>query len=87
MVNSAAMTEVSGSGIYEYAATFSGSWGTGDFSVVCSESSLGTVDAIVISVIKHSLEDVAGMTSAVVGSTSNLNDFKGMGASLVNIDA
>ena len=27
------------------------------------------------------------MTSAVVGSTSNLNDFKGMGASLVNIDA
>jgi len=81
------MTEVSGTGIYEYAATFSSSWGIGDFSVVCSESSLGTVDAMVITVVKHSLDEVAGMTSAVVGSTSNLNDFKGMGASLVNIDA
>ncbi|KKT89953.1 MAG: hypothetical protein UW91_C0068G0012, partial [Parcubacteria group bacterium GW2011_GWF2_45_11] len=87
MVSGTAMTEVSGTGIYEYPATFSASWGSGDFSVVCSESSLGTVDAMVITVIKHSLEDVAGMTSAVVGSTSNLNDFKGMGASLVNIDA
>ena len=61
--------------------------GGGDFSVVCSESSLGTVDAMVITVVKHSLDEVAGMTSAVVGSTSGPNDFKGMGASLVNIDA
>ena len=60
------MTEVSGAGIYEYTATFTASWGVGDFSVVCSESSLGTVDAMVITVVKHSLDEVAGMTSAVV---------------------
>ena len=60
MVSGTAMSEVAGTGIYEYTATFAASWGTGDFSVVCSESSLGTVDAMVITVIKHTLDEVAG---------------------------
>ena len=81
------MKEIGTSGVYEYAVKFLSAWGSGDFTIVCSESTLGTVDAAVITVIKYTLADVAGMTSAVVGSTSNLNELRGVGASFANMDA
>lgn len=69
-----AMTEVS-SGIYEYTISLSSSWGRGDFTIVCSESTHGSLDAMIISVIRSDIEQVAGQVSAVLGSTSGLNNF------------
>ncbi len=68
------MKEVS-SGIYEYTITVSSGWGRGDFTIVCSESTYGSLDAMIISVIRSDIEDVAGQVSAVLGTTSGLNNF------------
>ncbi|MFA5092326.1 MAG: hypothetical protein WC543_00015 [Candidatus Omnitrophota bacterium] len=72
LVTSKAMTEVGTTGIYEASVTFLEAWGTGDFSVVCSESTKGTVDATVISVKDVDISDVSGNVSAVLGSTTGL---------------
>jgi len=73
-VSKGVMTEVSG-GIYEYTITVSSGWGRGDFTVVCSESTYGSLDAMIISVIRSDIEQIAGQVSAVLGTTSGLNNF------------
>ncbi|MDD5464725.1 MAG: hypothetical protein PHP73_00005 [Candidatus Omnitrophica bacterium] len=75
-VSAAAMAEVGTTGVYEYKVKFANSWGTGEFTIVCSESTQGTVDAQVISVAKHDIEEVAGQVSAVLGSTSGITGLK-----------
>jgi len=81
-VPAAAMTEVGTTGVYEYKVKFANSWGTGEFTIVCSESTQGTVDAQIISVTKHDIEEIAGQVSAVLGSTSGISGLKGVADTL-----
>lgn len=68
--------------IYEYVVTFENSWGRGDFTVVCSESAHGSIDAMIISVIRADLEQVAGNVSAIMGTTSGISTLKDVADSL-----
>ena len=70
------MVEVGDTGIYEYTVTFLAGWGKGDFTVICSEATQGTVDAFVITVRDTDIEEVSGNISAVMGSTSGLTQLK-----------
>lgn len=73
LVNKAPMAEVGVTGVYEHSLNFPASWGTGDFTVVCSESTQGTVDALIITVTSHSVDEVAGETAALLSATSGLS--------------
>lgn len=76
LVSNKVMKEVGATGVYEYSVTFSTSWGTGDFSVICSESTKGTADALIITVTQNDIETVSNNVSAVLGSTSGITDLK-----------
>ena len=65
-------------GIYEYELTFKSSWGKGDFSIVCSESTYGTLDGMIITVLDTDLEQIAGNIAAVMGTTSGISDLDDM---------
>ena len=69
----ATMTEIGTTGIYEYSLTFTNSWGKGDYTIVCSESVYGSLDALTISALSSDIEDVYGQVSAVLGSTAGLS--------------
>lgn len=49
-ISSAAMTEIGTTGVYEYNITFDSSWGTGDFTIICSEATTSSADSMTISV-------------------------------------
>ncbi|MBM3244398.1 MAG: DUF2341 domain-containing protein, partial [Candidatus Omnitrophica bacterium] len=68
--------------IYEYVVTFENAWGRGDFTVICSEASYGSLDALIISVIRSDIEQVAGQVSAIMGSTSGISTLKDVADSL-----
>ncbi|MDD4954198.1 MAG: hypothetical protein PHG40_04755, partial [Candidatus Omnitrophica bacterium] len=70
------MTEIGSTGIYEYDVSFSQGWGKGDFTVICSESSKGVLDALTITVIKTNIEAVYNQVSAVLGSTAGISGLK-----------
>jgi hypothetical protein len=76
------MKEIGTTGIYEYDVTFSSSWGKGNFTVICSETTKGTLDALVLTVISTDLEQVAGQVSSIMGSTSGLSDLKTVAATM-----
>ncbi|MFA6350226.1 MAG: hypothetical protein WCY12_04800, partial [Candidatus Omnitrophota bacterium] len=75
-VNKAVMTEIGTTGIYEYDVKFTPVWGKGDFTVICSETSRGSLDAMNISVLKTNIEQVYSQVSAVLGSTSGITGLK-----------
>ena len=68
------MREVGTTGIYEYDLKFNAAWQTGDYTIVTSESTKGTGDALLMSVITTDIEQVAGQVSAVLGTTAGLED-------------
>jgi len=70
------MAEIGKTGIYEYSVKFMSLWGKGDFSIVCSESTKGTLDALTISVIGTDIEQVYSQVSAVLGATSGISGLK-----------
>jgi hypothetical protein len=72
-ISKGAMKEITGTGIYEYDVKFLNGWGKGDYSIVCSETTKGTLDALTISVIGTDIEQVYSQISAVLGSTSGLS--------------
>jgi len=76
------MAEIGTTGIYEYEVTFSQAWGKGDFTVVCSESTNGTLDALIISVVKTDLDQVSGAVSSIMGSTSGISSLSTVANSL-----
>jgi len=82
VLNSATMKEIGSTGVYEYSVRFSAAWGKGDFTVVCSETSKGTMDAMTISVLKTDLEQVYGQVSAVLGSTAGITSLKSVADSM-----
>ncbi|MFH1798444.1 MAG: hypothetical protein ABH844_03770, partial [Candidatus Omnitrophota bacterium] len=66
------------SSVYEYELTFEKGWGIGEFAIICSESTLGTVDALNITVVRQDIADVAGNVAAVLGVTSGLGNVEGV---------
>ena len=70
------MKEIGATGIYEYDVTFSQSWGIGDFTIICSESTKGVTDALTITVIKTNTEDVYNQVTMILGSTSEISNLK-----------
>ena len=76
------MTEVGTTGIYEYPLKFLTGWGRGDFTIVCSESTKGTMDAVTMSVLKTDVEQVAGQVSAVLGTTSGISGLQSVASTL-----
>ncbi len=75
-LSGAIMTEIATSGIYEYDVKFLSTWPVGDYSVVCSESTQGTIDAITITVASTDIEDISSNVSAVLGSVGQVKDFQ-----------
>jgi hypothetical protein len=71
-VAAARMTEIGTTGIYEYALQFLGSWGKGDYTIVCSESTNGTMDAMTITVMTTDIDQLSNQVSNITGATSNL---------------
>ncbi|MDD5431543.1 MAG: DUF2341 domain-containing protein [Candidatus Omnitrophica bacterium] len=72
-ITSSSTSEVA---IYEFPVLFDGGWGKGDFTIVCSEATYGTVDAMIISVIKADLEQIAGNVASVMGATSSISTLR-----------
>ena len=71
-VSGATMTEgVSGSGIYEYTVTFS--YGTGEHTIICQESTLGTLDGINIEVITTDLEDISATATTTMAQLMDID--------------
>jgi hypothetical protein len=70
LLSNAAMTEVSGIGIYEYQLTVQKAWGLGDFTVVVNESTKNSVDSIILHVIEGSTEGVTASTAATAASSA-----------------
>jgi len=68
--------------VYEYTVLFDGAWGKGDFTIICSEASYGSMDALIISVIKTDIESIAGNVAAVLGTTSGISTLKDVADSL-----
>ncbi|MFA5369728.1 MAG: Ig-like domain-containing protein [Candidatus Omnitrophota bacterium] len=76
LLSGKAMTEIGSTGIYEYAVSFLAVWGRGDFTIICSEPVHGTIDALVVTVKDTDIEDISGRVSAVLGSTSGIQDLR-----------
>ena len=68
------MTEIGTTGIYEYEVTFS--WGKGDHSIICSESTNGVMDGLIMTVMTADISSVSGAVSAILGTTSSLGDIE-----------
>jgi len=83
-VSNAAMTEIGTTGIYEKTVTFESVWGRGDFSIVCSETTKGTMDAMTISVLRTDMEQVYGQVSSILGNTSGITGLRTVADSLNN---
>jgi len=90
LLSSKAMTEVGVTGIYEYSVAFISGWGVGDFTIICSEPTKGTVDALVITVRQYDIESVSNDVSAIMGSTAGITGLKGVtdtiGAQFTDMD-
>ena len=66
------MTEtVSGTGIYEYDVTFS--WGKGTHTVICQETTKGTLDGINIEVISTDLDSIANTATTTMAQLANID--------------
>lgn len=75
-ISAAIMTEVGTSGVYEYDVTFETSWDRGDYTVVVSESTKGTVDAMTMTVSTADIEDVSTSVASILGTVVPIRDIK-----------
>jgi hypothetical protein len=82
LLNNASMTAVGTTGVYEYGLTFADSWGTGFFTVICSEPTHNTLDGITINVTTTDLEAIAEDVSAVLGATADLQEVGGISSAV-----
>ncbi len=49
-VSSAVMTEIGTTGVYNYDVAFNSAWGTGDYTIICSESTTNSADSMIVHV-------------------------------------
>ena len=70
-INKLKMTEIGTTGVYEVDVEFKKAWGTGDFSIICSDSTYGTMDGVVMTALKSDIESIAtdASSAAAVGSS------------------
>lgn len=79
-VNAGAMTEIGTTGIYEYDVTFSSAWGTGDYTIVCSEATKSSVDSMTISVgtsissVENKVDTLVTDVTAIKAKTDLITD-------------
>jgi hypothetical protein len=76
VVTNKVMPEIGATGIYEVSVKFLSSWGLGDFTIICSEPTKGTVDALVISVSQYDIEGISNDVSAIMGSTAGITGLR-----------
>ena len=72
-ISGATMTEIATTGIYEYPVTFETAWGTGDHTIIVSESTKSSTDSMIMTVSTTDLEAIAkkaGGSSSGGGSTA-----------------
>ncbi|MDD2752676.1 MAG: hypothetical protein PHN59_06050, partial [Candidatus Omnitrophica bacterium] len=81
-VNKQVLKEIGTTGVYEYSLKFQSAWGRGDFTLVCSESSKGTMDAMTITVLKTDVEQIYGQVSSILGTTSGISGLKSVADTL-----
>ncbi|MDD5594763.1 MAG: hypothetical protein PHY94_00785, partial [Candidatus Omnitrophica bacterium] len=81
-VSKQVLKEIGTTGVYEYSLKFLSAWGKGDFTLVCSESTKGTMDAMTITVLKTDLEQVYGQVSSILGTTSGITGLKSVADTL-----
>jgi len=72
------MTEVENSGVYQVNIELDGSWPEGNYMLVCSEPTHGTLDAISLVLTGTDLTQLDKDISSVVGSTSSLSSLSGL---------
>ncbi len=77
-----AMVEISNSGVYQANITLEASWGTGAFTIVCSESTYDIMDALSVTVAATSIDEVSRDLSAILGSASSSQDMRGFTSQL-----
>jgi hypothetical protein len=70
-VSGATMTEVGTTGVYEYDVTFQSGWGTGDYTIICSESTTSSADSIIIEV--GTAGGLSGIETKIDTLTTNLS--------------
>ena len=75
-IASAPMKASTAPGIYEYSVLFTAGWPQGDYSVVCSEPTYDTMDAITITARTTDIANISSDVSAVLGSVSPIKDIK-----------
>ncbi|MFH0763877.1 MAG: hypothetical protein V1927_02595 [Candidatus Omnitrophota bacterium] len=89
------MTEISNTGIYEYEVTCESAWGTGDFTVVCEESTKNSTDSIVLTVkalyvagegVEESLDSIGEIVATVQNKTTTLEDLMGTASDTSSAD-
>lgn len=64
-------------GIYEYPVTFSTEWPTGEYTIVCSEPSYDTMDAVTMTIVSKDIENISDDVGAIldnVGSAPDVNN-------------
>ena len=80
------MEEISSTGIYEYSITAESAWGTGDFTVVCEESSKSSKDSMVLTVkalyvagggVEESIDSLGYAVTKVYSRTGTIEDLLG----------
>jgi hypothetical protein len=83
-VDAQKMTEIGTTGVYEYDLKFDSSWGKGDYTILTSESTKGTLDALIMTALGTDMEDIAGQVSAVLGTTAGLT---GLDSTITTLDS
>ncbi|MFH1856057.1 MAG: SBBP repeat-containing protein [Candidatus Omnitrophota bacterium] len=85
-VDAASMSEIGGTGVYEYDLTLTSGWGTGDYTVICSEASKNSIDSISLTVtgisalssIESKIDsidsDLESLTSKITSIQSTVED-------------
>jgi len=72
-VSAEAMKEISTTGIYEYRLTLKAEWGTGDFTVLVTESTKGSTDSLILHVGLGGLDEIYSKVSSATSSTSGVS--------------
>jgi|GEM_PF-5953884 len=77
-----AMEEIEDSGVYRAQITFQEDWPRGNYTLVCSESTHGTMDASSVLVASSDIETIGEDMSAVLGTTPDIEDLKNLTADI-----
>jgi len=75
-INGDIMAEIGETGVYEKEINFDEGWGVGDFTVICSEPTYGSMDALIVTILKTDIEVISNNVSAIMGTTSSLTNLK-----------